>query len=252
MCIHILKVVTSILIFACFYTRRRHSSRSVSYKSILDDPNHELSLSSSSPSSSPSSRGNSSDRFLLEEFNDEDELSTYKYQPKRRFCCGAPIMTPNSSRFVRNWHSRALYKFPFFVEIFYWIITFVIYRMTHILSQEIFSDDIWDTAQMNGLHVLAVEQFTPLRFLLPVQEIEVQRWFMNGHHELLTFLNRFYALIHIPGTVLYETLRIQHLWHIPPIIPRGRANIYLDLPVSSPGTTIPLLKTLYLQPFAAP
>lgn len=120
-------------------------------------------------------------------------------------------MTPNSSQFARNCHSRALYKFPFLVEIFYWIITFAIYRMTHILSQEIFSDDIWDTAQMNGLHVLAVEQFTPLRFLLPVQEIEVQRWFMDGHHGLLTFLNRFYALIHIPGTVLYETLRIQHL-----------------------------------------
>lgn len=65
-----------------------------------------------------------------------------------------------------------------------------------------FSDDIWDTAQTNGLKVLAAEQFTPLRFLLPVQEIAVQKWFMDGHQGLLTFLNKTYALIHIPGTVL--------------------------------------------------
>lgn len=90
------------------------------------------------------------------------------------------------------------------IEIFYWLITYAIYRMTHILSEEMFSESIWDTAQANGLNVLAVEQFTPLRFLLRTQEIEVQAWFLDGHRELLTFLNRFYALIHIPGTVLYE------------------------------------------------
>lgn len=90
------------------------------------------------------------------------------------------------------------------MEIFYWIITFIIYRITHILSQEMFSESIWDTAQANGLSVLAAEQFTPLRFLLPTQEIKVQRWFMDGHQGLLTFLNKFYALVHIPGTVLYE------------------------------------------------
>jgi hypothetical protein len=88
------------------------------------------------------------------------------------------------------------------MEMFYWILTYAIYRASHILSQEMFSDDIWDTAQANGLSVLAAEQFTPLRFLLPIQEITVQKWFMNGHEGLLTFLNKAYALIHIPGSVL--------------------------------------------------
>lgn len=88
------------------------------------------------------------------------------------------------------------------MEMFYWIITYTIYRVSHILSQEMFSDDIWDTAQENGLSVLATEQFTVLRFLLPIQEISVQQWFMDGHEGLLTVLNKAYALIHIPGSVL--------------------------------------------------
>jgi hypothetical protein len=95
-----------------------------------------------------------------------------------------------------------MYKFPFLMEMFYWIITYAIYRASHILSQELFSDTIWDAAQENGLKVLEAEQFTVLRFLFPVQEIAVQKWFMDGHQELLGFLNKFYALIHIPGTVL--------------------------------------------------
>lgn len=194
-----MKVVTGILVFACFNTRRRRSSYSVSYKPLLDRSEHEILLSSLP------SHENSSDLYSCENPDGGNGISTSRHKPKRRSCCGTWISTPNSSQFAKNYHSVALHKFPFFVEIFYWILTFVIYRMTHILSQEMFSDAIWDTAQANGLSVLAAEQFTPLRFLLPIQEIEVQKWFMDGHYELLTFLNRFYALIHIPGTVLYET-----------------------------------------------
>lgn len=95
-----------------------------------------------------------------------------------------------------------MYKFPFLMEMFYWIITYAIYRVSHILSQELFSDDIWDTAQANGLSVLNAEQYSLLRFFFPIKEIDVQKWFMDGHQELLSFLNKTYALIHIPGSVL--------------------------------------------------
>lgn len=196
-------MVTSILLLACFYTRRRYSNDSNSsapYKSLLDHihPSHELSLLPLHPHTRPSSEG----LLTSEDRDDLNVLSTLKNPPKKRYFCGTLIRTPNSSQFAGNYHSRTLRKFPFLVEIFYWIITFIIYRITHILSQEMFSEGIWDTAQANGLSVLAAEQFTPLRFLLPAQEIEVQAWFMDGHQGLLTFLNRFYALIHIPGTVL--------------------------------------------------
>lgn len=129
-------------------------------------------------------------------------LTGNKYPPKKRRCCGADIYTPNTSRFAPHFHSRIMQKFPFLMEMFYWIITYAFYRTTRILSQVIFSKTgIWDVAQDHGLAVLEFEQFSWLSFLWPVRERDVQQWFMHGHQTLLTVLNRSYALIHIPGTV---------------------------------------------------
>lgn len=84
---------------------------------------------------------------------------------------------------------------------FYWIVTYLFYRMTKVISQRIFSEEIWDVAQVHGLQILEFEQYGPLSFLFPMKEHSVQFWFMEGHQNALTILNRAYALIHIPGTV---------------------------------------------------
>lgn len=84
---------------------------------------------------------------------------------------------------------------------FYWIITYLFYRLTKVLSQKIFSESIWKVAEDHGLAVLQFEQFSWLSFLFPLKEHDVQQWFMHGHQTALTVLNRAYALIHIPGTV---------------------------------------------------
>ncbi|KAI5814443.1 PAP2 superfamily-domain-containing protein [Pyronema omphalodes] len=86
---------------------------------------------------------------------------------------------------------------------FYWILTYFLYRLTHVFSQAMFSDSIWDTAESNALKILYLEQFTPLRFFFPIQEISVQKYFLSSHPTLLTILNKAYALIHIPGTVYF-------------------------------------------------
>ena len=96
-----------------------------------------------------------------------------------------------------------MYKFPFLMEMFYWVVTYGIYRATHILSQELFSDDIWDIAQENGLRILAFQQFSAFRWAFPLQEIDVQHWFMENHTELLTLFNKCYALLHIPLSVYF-------------------------------------------------
>ncbi|KAL5322466.1 hypothetical protein ACEPPN_010439 [Leptodophora sp. 'Broadleaf-Isolate-01'] len=132
----------------------------------------------------------------------EDSMATMKNPPKKRSCCGAVIYTPNSSRFSNHLHSRIMQKFPFLMEMFYWIITYAFYRCTSVMSQTIFSKTgIWDIAQDHGLAILEFEQFSWLSFLWPVHERDVQQWFMHGHQTFLTVLNRSYALIHIPGTV---------------------------------------------------
>ena len=146
-----------------------------------------------------------SSEILLSNDNDEhkiEQIDDLVHTPRRRWCCGLRIKTPNSSRYADYYHSRVLQKFPFLMEMFYWIITYAFYRMTSITSQRIFSKTgIWDVAQDHGLAVLATEQLSWLRFFFPLTEIQIQRWFMGGHQTALTVLNKAYALIHIPGTV---------------------------------------------------
>jgi len=148
----------------------------------------------------------SSDELIPYDSENEDDaqdpVAAAKHQPKSRQCCGMVIHTPNTSRFKDNIHSRILQKFPFLIEMFYWIINYAFYRMTSVMSQRLYGGtDIWDAAQEHGIAVLEAEQFGMFSFLFPIRERSVQQWFMNGHQDALTFLNRTYALIHIPGTV---------------------------------------------------
>jgi hypothetical protein len=141
----------------------------------------------------------SSDELLrLDQDDDEDDeyMATSKHLPKTRTLLGFTIKTPNTSQFRSNIHSRILQRFPFLVEMFYWVINYAFYRMTAILSNRIFAGrGIWAVAQSHGLAVLEFE-----KSLFP-SERHVQQWFMHGHQDALTVLNKAYALIHIPGTV---------------------------------------------------
>lgn len=188
-----LQIVAIILVGAMWFTRRRD------YRIIPARPDRH-GLLGEEPDSARSSdellqRDDSSDFSL-------DSNASTKEAPKKRSCCGLLIYTPNTSRFASNFHSRIMQKFPFLMEMFYWIITYAFYRTTSILSQAIFSETgIWDVAQDHGLAVLDFEQFSFARFLFPITEKSVQQWFLHDHQTALTFLNRFYALVHIPGTV---------------------------------------------------
>ena len=183
----------SILCGAMFFTRRRNyqifgKRKDTSYNSYLD-----------------SDSSTSSDDLLMHDSDLEDELqhdtTTPKHLPKRRNCFGLALYTPNSSRFANHFHSRILQKFPFLIEMFYWVITYLFYRLTKVFAEKIFTSSIIDVAQAHGLAILEFEQFSWASFLFPWKEHDVQHWFMEGHQTALTILNRAYALIHIPGTV---------------------------------------------------
>lgn len=198
-------IVASILFGACYYTRRRRFAvlaGQSSYKPLLGRP------APAAPSPGQGQDDYDDDADIDDDADTDDDVDypeclTAKNPPKRRSCCGTTVLTPNTSRFRSNWHSRVLYKFPFLVEMFYWIVTYAIYRLTHVLSQALFSSEIWDLAQDNAFRVLMLEQYSPVSFLFPLPEIAVQRWFLAGHPHLLTVLNKAYALIHIPGTVYF-------------------------------------------------
>ncbi|KAF2180637.1 hypothetical protein K469DRAFT_592004 [Zopfia rhizophila CBS 207.26] len=186
-------IVATILFGAMFMTRRRNFrifSKPSTQSGYLDSPDSN----------------DSSDRLLSYDSDGsgeyEDTIFTSKFPPKRRNCCGMAVNMPNTSRFRNNLHSRILQRFPFLIEMFYWIINYAFYRFTSIASQAIFAKTgIWNVAQGHGISVLETEEFSLLSFLFPVHERDVQQWFMHGHKDALTVLNKAYALIHIPGTV---------------------------------------------------
>ena len=128
----------------------------------------------------------------------------YASGPKTRSCCGlTTVQTPDNSRFANNIHSRVLAKFPFLIEMFYWALNFVTYALTKAVSAQFLvrGGSVLDLAREHGLQVLWLEHDSFLSFLFPIRENEFQAWFLNGHTDLLTFLNRLYSLVHIPGTV---------------------------------------------------
>lgn len=152
--------------------------------------------------------GRSSQELLRSDGSNSDDLpesyTAARHPPKKRKIFGVTITTPNSSRFKDNIHSRVLSRFPFMIEMFYWVINYAFYRMTAVLSQRLFAKTgIWQVAESHGIAVLGFEQFGPLSFLFPIHERTIQLWFMDGHQTALTVLNKAYALIHIPGTVGY-------------------------------------------------
>ncbi|KAK9772045.1 putative Integral membrane protein [Seiridium cardinale] len=189
--------IVSILLTAMFITRRRNFSifdrKGASYRPLITQED--------SPRTS------------------DDTDYTYppkpspECPPKRRRILGLwTVLTPNSSRFSRHFHSRILQKYPFLVEMFYWVITYFFYRMTAYLSAIWYgsTESLWLNAQEHGIALLESEAWAlgatstnTNRWI----EWRVQQWFVEGAQAgdirrlLLTILNRAYALIHIPGTV---------------------------------------------------
>lgn len=192
-----LQLIVTILFTSMFLTRTKNYSifgSNQSYTPIIASP------ASSSPRTSI----------------DSDPIATYRtdYPTKTRRVFGIwTVRTPNSSRFARHFHSRILQKFPFLVEMFYWVLQFFFYRMTAHLASVYYGgkDNMWETAQNHGIALLELESAMFGRNSLTGTarwiEWNVQQWFLTGARAgdfrgiFLTILNRSYSLIHIPGTV---------------------------------------------------
>ncbi|PSR76970.1 hypothetical protein BD289DRAFT_486690 [Coniella lustricola] len=194
-------LIVSILFTSMYLTRAKDFS-------IFGGKNASYAPLAASPSSSMSPRSSfDSDQQARRGFHSE-------YPTKTRRVFGIwTVRTPNSSRFARHIHSRLLQKFPFLVEMFYWVLQFFFYRLTAYMAAVYYGGNkqMWDVAQNHALAVLDVEthMFGRVDMTGTQRWIEwnVQQWFLTGakagdwRGSFLTILNRSYALIHIPGTV---------------------------------------------------
>ncbi|KAF7550250.1 hypothetical protein G7Z17_g5862 [Cylindrodendrum hubeiense] len=133
-----------------------------------------------------------------------DSSATTKRPTKKRNCCGAVLDMPDTSRYANYWHSRFIQKFPFLVEMFYWVVNLLFYVGIKQISELIFATEgVWKTAEKHGIAVLWFEQDGPFSFLFPLREVDVQMFFRTDHQTMLTILNRAYSMIHIPVTVSF-------------------------------------------------
>ena len=182
---------------ASLYFNRRHNFR-IFNTSRGRSPTRSFLPHNTSQESSPD--GSVDADFYSSE---SDVFTSSKYPSKERNCCGLVVQTPNSSRFGDNWHSRVLAKWPFLIEMFYWVLNLAFYALTKAVAQTFFStnDGLWQLAQDHGVLILDTEHKSWLRVIFPVKESDFQAWFLHGHLTAITFLNRFYSLVHIPGTV---------------------------------------------------
>jgi hypothetical protein len=213
-----MQLVVSILLSSMFLTRRRNYSilkrNDAEYEPLLGDRNDDTAVDAAESGDTDVADASSVSSADLESGY---ALRRDPHPPKVRTILGCvQVRTPNSSRFADHIHSRILQKFPFLIEMFYWVITYLFYRTTADLSRVWYGgvENLWDVAQDHGLSILEVEASAlgmgndtndTRRWV----EWRIQQWFLAGVESgnwkglWLTILNRVYALIHIPGTVGY-------------------------------------------------
>lgn len=134
----------------------------------------------------------------------EDNGRKNPHESKRRVLLGFfAFRTPNSSRFANHLHSRFVQKFPFLVEMFYWVLNYAFYSCTKAIAQSMSpaGTDVVQLAQDHGIEILDFEHRSAFSFLYPIEESDFQAFFLTGHPGWMTFFNRIYSLVHIPGTV---------------------------------------------------
>lgn len=190
------KVIVIVLFTAMYVTRRKNYS-------IFGRSSDDSARSLLSPESQRSSDS---------DWERPEDLASLHPPKTRRIFGRWTVRTPNSSRFARHLHSRIVQKFPFLVEMFYWAIALVVYRGTILVTSHWYggSQGLWDIAQGHGTSILEFEAWISgmagVTSNARWAEWRIQQWFLTGANlgdwrgNALAFLNRAYALIHIPGT----------------------------------------------------
>jgi len=87
---------------------------------------------------------------------------------------------------------------------FYWILNYVAYRLSKQAAAAFHGqsgDAVVHLAQDHGISILNFEHDSAVSFFFAVKEIDVQRFFLEHHTGLMSVINQFYSLVHIPGTV---------------------------------------------------
>ncbi|KAJ9637804.1 hypothetical protein H2199_007298 [Coniosporium tulheliwenetii] len=107
------------------------------------------------------------------------------------------VNTPNTKIFQDRLLSRLLQRFPFLVEAWYWALIYWVYQLGRAFTAVTLVKGTVEVARQHALQLIHLEQSLHL-----FHELPIQRFFL-AHPTLLTWINRIYSYIHIPGTILF-------------------------------------------------
>ncbi|KAI5776501.1 PAP2 superfamily-domain-containing protein [Geopyxis carbonaria] len=110
---------------------------------------------------------------------------------------GRRIASRNTARWRNTFQSRVLARFPFLVEVWYWLLVYWTYQLGRAFTAVTLKANTVAISREHALQVIALEQRLHL-FLEPA----IQSWFLQ-HPTLLAVINCVYSFIHIPGTIAF-------------------------------------------------
>ncbi|KAK0664083.1 hypothetical protein DIS24_g689 [Lasiodiplodia hormozganensis] len=107
------------------------------------------------------------------------------------------VTSPNTRVFRDRFLSRLLQKFPFLVEAWYWALIYWVYQLGRAFTALTLVEDTVNVARKHALQLIHIEQKLHIFW-----ELDVQHFFLQ-YPTVMTWINRIYSFIHIPGTILF-------------------------------------------------
>ncbi|OCH94532.1 hypothetical protein OBBRIDRAFT_125010 [Obba rivulosa] len=118
-----------------------------------------------------------------------------KYRERKFF--GYRLKSRNTTRWRKTWLSRVLYKFPFLLEVWYWLLVYWTYQIGRAITAVTLQEGTIAAARLHALKLIHIEQRLGL-FIEPA----IQGFFLTRPAPLAV-VNKIYSFIHIPGTISF-------------------------------------------------
>jgi hypothetical protein len=157
-------------------------------------------------------RWQTTDDFLLDEFDLEEASralpsrirspspsrnSSWRHRDLNLLNFTITVTTPNTYPFSNTLPSRVLRKFPYIIEIIYWVLIYSVYQMgrgflaVHLEARTV------DVARSHALQVIWLERRLGIFIEQPIQA-----WFLQ-FPSAIYWVNRIYSFVHLPFTITF-------------------------------------------------
>ncbi|KAJ6627920.1 PAP2 superfamily-domain-containing protein [Mycena sp. CBHHK59/15] len=127
----------------------------------------------------------------------EPLLPTGDATHRDRTVFGYTVRSKNTAIWRHTRVSRALRRFPFLVEVWYWLLVYWTYQLARAFTAVTLQDNTLAVSREHALQLIRLEQRLAV-FVEPAVQA-----FILARPALLAALNRIYSFIHIPGTITF-------------------------------------------------